>query len=361
MLSSVFLMFNGLALLWCLLEVWQAFPGIQITGTARFGFLIRLATRFLVLVYQALYFMWSVDTGGHTTGMQGEGDPMFWWWQYLWLSLIAMLPWVGEALLQPVPWLATYFGSSSNEYLNAFLNICYPLSRLYVGKRVHESFGNAVGYIFFWATLLTWKIYFSYQYEVKILVLPSVELYDDYVNFPDRSFAKIVTLIVMRWVPQALIFLIDTSIWFAGWSAAAGSIIGFQEKLGEIRDFAGIRRAFMAIPEVFCAKVVCQGSSSLLRSGSSSGGAGGAGAGGGGGAGGYGAGLRSAIRFQAEFLDVRTQKWAAFAAVWNEVINQMRQSDVISNAEKDMLKFHSFGGFSKPVYLPIFQTAGSVE
>ncbi|CAN0165979.1 unnamed protein product, partial [Ectocarpus fasciculatus] len=65
--------------------------------------------------------------------------------------------------------------------------------------------------------------------------------------------------------------------------------------------------------------------------------------------------------FVREFLDLRTQKWATFAAVWNEVINNMRHSDVISNAEQGILKFHSFVGFAKPVYLPIFQTAGSVE
>ncbi|CAN0275368.1 unnamed protein product, partial [Discosporangium mesarthrocarpum] len=65
--------------------------------------------------------------------------------------------------------------------------------------------------------------------------------------------------------------------------------------------------------------------------------------------------------YVSEFLDVRTQKWASFAAVWNEVINKMRDSDVISNAEQSILKFHSFSGFAKPVYLPIFQTAGSVE
>ena len=50
-----------------------------------------------------------------------------------------------------------------------------------------------------------------------------------------------------------------------------------------------------------------------------------------------------------EFLDLRTQKWATFAAVWNEVINNMRYSDVISNAEQGILKFHSFAGFAKPV------------
>lgn len=49
----------------------------------------------------------------------------------------------------------------------ALLNICYPLSRVYVGKRVSEPVGAAMKYIFFWATLLAWKLYFSYQYEVR--------------------------------------------------------------------------------------------------------------------------------------------------------------------------------------------------
>lgn len=38
-------------------KVWQAFPSIQITGTAKCGFLVRLSMRFLILVYQSLYFM----------------------------------------------------------------------------------------------------------------------------------------------------------------------------------------------------------------------------------------------------------------------------------------------------------------
>src|SRR5690606_22638643 len=61
------------------------------------------------------------------------------------------------------------------------------------------------------------------------------------------------------------------------------------------------------------------------------------------------------------FLDVRTQKWVIFARVWNEVIDHMRRSDIISNAERDTLKFDRFDWLSKPVYLPVLQTAGCVE
>eukprot|EP00611_Tribonema_gayanum_P022145 TRINITY_DN4392_c0_g1_i8.p1 TRINITY_DN4392_c0_g1~~TRINITY_DN4392_c0_g1_i8.p1 ORF type:complete len:2019 (+),score=952.03 TRINITY_DN4392_c0_g1_i8:563-6058(+) len=202
--SSVFLIFNLCGIVWCILEVWHSYPGINISGTAKTGFLLRLCIRFLLLVYQALYFMWSVDSPSTKAGMQVQGPPLFWWWQYLWLSCLAMSTYIIEALMQLWPWLTTFILTRDSDFVNAFLNLFFP------------------------------------------------------------ARAEIGGMIPPRYVDPS-------------------------------------------------------------------------------------------------FLDVRTQKWAAFAAVWNEVINQMRLSDVISNAEQDMLKFHKFTGFSKPVYLPIFQTAGSVE
>lgn len=63
---------------------------------------------------------------------------------------------------------------------------------------------------------------------MTILVLPSVEIYDDYVNYPNTSYWGMFFLILLRWIPQMCIYLIDTSIWFACWTAMAGSIVGFQ-------------------------------------------------------------------------------------------------------------------------------------
>lgn len=241
MASTAFWSANFLGIMWTVLEVWQAFPGIQMTGTAKGGFLVRLSLRFLVLVFQSLYFMWStqrIPVEGRT-GMQAEGDYVFWWWQYLWLSFFAMVPYALECFQQVFPPIATWLCNCDSDYLQALLNICYPLSRVYVGKCVDEPVGKAVKYIFFWATLLSWKIYFSYKYEVLILVLPSVELYDDYVNYPKTSYWGMFFLIILRWIPQMFIYLIDTSIWFACWTAMTGSVVGFQVRS---RDrWAGMR------------------------------------------------------------------------------------------------------------------------
>ncbi len=369
-LSSVFITMNLLPIIWCVLEVWQVYPGILVTGTASVGFITRLCTRFIILTYQVQYFLFSVNENPKSPRMQAQGTPVFWWWQYIWISIAAMLPHIFEITWQILPSLGVSLGLCKNDLWRAFRNISYPASRLYVGQRIYAPFSDVSRYMFFWGTLVAFKMWFSYKFEVRVLVLPTVEIFDDYSNFPNKNFIRSAVLVICRWIPQFLIYLIDTSIWFAVWSSISGIIIGFQYGLGEVQDFSGIRKMFMRIPKEFCSKLMPKGVVSRETSLTDM-------------SGGYypctpkqstqdlhaeettkllvNSDGKSIRRYVAEFLDNRTQVWAAFAAVWNEVINQMRLTDSISNAERDVLKFHSFSGFSKPVYLPIFQMAGCVE
>ncbi len=366
-ISSVLITINFLPILWCMLEVWQVYPGIQVTGTASVGFIVRLCTRFIILTYQVQYFLFSVNENPSTPIMQAQGTSVFWWWQYIWISIPAMLPQFFDITWQILPSLGVSARNCKNDVWQAFRNISYPTSRLYVGQSIFAPFTDVLGYLFFWGTLIAFKMWFSYKFEVKVLVLPTLEISDDYCNLPNKNFIRTALLIICRWIPQLMIYLIDTSIWFAVWSSITGIIMGFQYRLGEVQDLSGIRKMFMQIPKEFCSKLMPKGTvsretsladvsnttstpteatrllaadeSTKLR----------------------GNDAKTIRRYVAEFLDNRTQVWAAFAAVWNEVINQMRLTDSISNAERDILKFNSFSGLSKPVYLPIFQMAGCVE
>ena len=68
------------------------------------------------------------------------------------------------------------------------------------------------------------------------------------------------------------------------------------------------------------------------------------------------------VRVQvASYLDVSTEKWLTFSAIWNDIVGHLRETDLISNYEKSTLLFHNLQGFQKPIYLPIFQTAGLIE
>lgn len=62
-----------------------------------------------------------------------------------------------------------------------------------------------------------------------------------------------------------------------------------------------------------------------------------------------------------DLLDVRSQRWMVFGRVWNEIILKLRAGDYINNAEQDMFLFTQYSFLSKPIYLPLYQTAGCVS
>ena len=366
--SGVFWIFNSLQLTFGVLEVWAVYPGIQVSGTAVCGFVFALGTRLLILAYQTLYLMWafgpSFDSTTNHFGL--EEDSLFWWWQYIWLSLLCMLPWVFEVLMQIYPACSTKFYTSRNEYVQSFLNILFPLSRIYTGKEVHESFWHTVTYVLYWLSLMAWKLYFSYVFEVYSMVLPTLQITDDYINYSNQSFAKMSFLLTMRWMPQFLVYLIDMSIWYAVWQGFAGTAVGFSENLGDVKTMNDIRANFGRAPELFCQKMLSsdagsrRGSMASMMSLASEGSM---------------DGRQRSSESQAllgsdphnlqsyvnRLLDVKIQKWVMFSEVWNEIIEHFRQEDIISNKERSNLMFSRFDGFSQAIYLPVFQTAGVMD
>ena len=356
--SAVFWVYNALHLLWALLEVWAIFPGIQLSGTDVCGSVFVLVARFLTLVHQTLYMMWAFSPQKGVY-LSIESDSTFWWWQYIWLSLLVMIPYFVEAVLQIVPSWMTKLYTSQNEFVQSFLNILYPMSRLYVGKEVHESFSHTIVFVFFWITLKAWKLFFSYIFEVYSMVLPTLQLTDDYLNYPNQSFAKMVLLLSMRSLPQFIVYVIDMSIWYAAWQAFAGTAVGLSDHLGDIRSMDDIRMNFGQAPEHFCKKLLspdagsCRGSSASFLGASTNNLTEGTSL--------LGTDPHKLQSYVNRLLDVRIQKWVMFSAAWNEIVDHFRQEDIISNTENDNLNFSQFDGFSQAIYLAVFQTAGVIE
>jgi callose synthase len=356
--SAIFWIFNALHLAWALLEVWSSYPGVQLSGTDVCGSIFVLVARFLTLIYQTLYLMWAFSPQkGVYLGI--EADSTFWWWQYIWLSLLVMIPYFVEAFLQLVPSWGAKLWMSQNNYVQSFLHILFPLSRLYVGKEVQESFGHVVVYAFFWITMMVWKLFFSYIFEVYSMVQPTLELVDDFLNYPNQSFFKMIVLLFMRWLPQFIVYIIDMSIWYAAWQAFAGTSVGFSDRLGDIRSMDDIRMNFGRAPEHFCKKLLSPdagsrrgssasflGSTNNLAEGQSL----------------LGNGESQKLQsYVNRLMDVRIQKWVMFSAAWNEIVEHFRTEDIVSNQESDNLKFSQFDGLSQAIYLPVFQTAGVIN
>ena len=88
------------------------------------------------------------------------------------------------------------------------------------------------------------------------MVLQTIQLTDDYANFPNQSFVKMGLLLSLRWLPQFIVYCIDMSIWYAVWQAFAGTSVGFLDHLGDIRSMKDIRNSFGRAPEHFCSKML---------------------------------------------------------------------------------------------------------
>ena len=409
-MSVVFMIANFSNILWICLESWVLYPGSTVTNTAMSAYFLRLAFSYCILVLQGVYYYRSFDdrsnVGESEWSLHGDSDNAWWWWQYVWVSTLTLAPSMVQSIFCTwIPSLTSVVLAWQNDIIQTFLNIFYPFSTLFVGKKLHTSQWNTMQYALFWSTLLCWKIYFGYYFIVKPIAVPTVELYDDYMNFLNVSIVKTLILMCIWWLPHYLVFLIDLAIWFAVWSSFVGAFQALLQRMGAVREIEHLREHFMRAPHAFCQRVMPPSSSvgfrnargppsqgqitpidsggeqlkrreqkktkslppqnrmshlstndlAALREGTtvleqektteSS--------------------MQTRIegtdnRF-AEFLDVRTQRWVVFSKVWNSFISSLRNADHISNAEQQTFKFDIFDWLSKPVYLPLFQTAGCVE
>ena len=422
--SFVFWEITFLSIIWTCLEVWSLYPNAIIPGPSVYGYLLRIMAGYLVLVYQTIYFCWAFSgdsgnpTGSKLTHFHSYGDANFWWWQYIWLSLLTTFFYFLQSVLAFFPSVNNAILTFKNELFQAVLQICYPTAQLYVGKELHVPQRDVVKYILFWLSLILFKLWFGYRYIVFPVTIPSLELYDDYMNFAEIKFVKTAMLIFVWWFPHFMVYIIDLSIWYSMWSSIVGGFIALVDRQGAVRDAESLRSHFMRSPLAFCTKLMpysanlemadlkssvstvsltavnirsanpkpyqeskLRGAVEMTNMNSNP----------------FGMNKKSLSsadlqRYQLDssdrvqpaqavdgtaddllspegdlssgmqsFLDVRNERWIIFAKVWNEIIDRLRLTDHLNDAEREMLVFSSFNFLSKPVYLPIYQTAGCLE
>ena len=412
MMSAVFLVMNCLGIVWSILEVWMGLQAetnscatFKTRREAKHGVMLRLLTRFVFLFFQVKFYGLSLEGGGldlkPAEHLSAKNVQLENWWMYVWISVALHTVWFIECVFQCWPYLSTFVFECRNHYVKALLDIVFPQSRNYTGKRVYEPFKKWLVYSFFWFFVVSVKIAFSYKFEVTPLALPALELADDQVNFLNQNLYLTIVLIVVRWLPFVAIYMLDMIIIYSLAAGLVGLVVGLIEKLGQVRDFAGIRENFMRTPESFFSRLIFntddtrskrsrkashvsdlgmsrrftasrndllaaaadaeerQPLMTALNAGMQHLGTGASVTGGSNGG-------RASPHYQSvdnadAFMDVGTTKWRAFSTAWNKVVLNLRSTDIINNDERDMLLFHFFTGFAKDIYLPVFQTAGSVE
>ncbi|DAZ95935.1 TPA: hypothetical protein N0F65_009097 [Lagenidium giganteum] len=133
----------------------------------------------------------------------------------------------------------------------------------FVGRSLPVPMRAYCRYTCFWLVLLVVKLLFDYQFMVKGLVETSLFIWnarqEDYLKYShflvQFSFHNILYLFFL-WIPAFFVFAYDAQIFYAILSVVWGSFAGFNLRIGELRSFRILRLTFKSIPRVFNKKIV---------------------------------------------------------------------------------------------------------
>ena len=155
-----------------------------------------------------------------------------------------------------------------------------------------------------------------------------------------------ILVLIVRWTPLLLMYMIDTQLWFMLWTAMFGTVIGCQMHIGEVPNMEMVRERFLAASENFNLKILSDavplietkealhappafdrpnatdGASAALRSGIAM------------------AELRESLLDGNGADTLRNESMRYFAAAWNAVLADMRSADLLSNSERQVCNRH---------------------
>ncbi|CAI0409346.1 unnamed protein product, partial [Linum tenue] len=220
-----------------------------------------------------------------------------------------------EMILFFVPAVRKFIEMSNFQVFRTFSWWTQP--RLYVGRGMQETQVSVFKYTLFWFLVLLTKFIFSYSFEVKPLIQPTrlilkigVQKYDWHELFPKvKSNAGAIVAI---WAPILVVYFMDTQIWYSVFCTIFGGVYGILHHLGEIRTLGMLRSRFHTLPYAFYVSLVPPSAKSDKKAGFFN--------------------KRSHNGFESG-----TNGVAKFALVWNQIVNNFRQEDLISNRELDLM------------------------
>ncbi|KAL3754837.1 hypothetical protein ACJRO7_002003 [Eucalyptus globulus] len=251
---------------------------------------------------------------------------------------IYMIPNVLAAILFFVPYLRRTMERSSMFPITVLMWWAQP--KLYVGRGMHEDIFSLLKYTMFWIMLLVCKLAFSYYVEISPLVGPTqlilemhLDNYQWHEFFPHSAVTHNIGVVIAIWAPIVLVYFMDTQIWYAIFSSLFGGFDGAFSHLGEIRTLGMLRSRFDTVPKAF--------SEHLLPSSSSS-----------------SSDARKARRQQDDLI--LRKNIANFSRMWNKFIQTMREEDLISNRERDLLLVPSSSNDVSVVQWPPFLLASKI-
>ncbi|KAJ7957439.1 Callose synthase-like protein [Quillaja saponaria] len=207
--------------------------------------------------------------------------------------------------------------------------------RYYVGRGLYERSTDFIRYMLFWLVVLGGKFSFAYFLLIKPLVKPTrtivtedtvVYSWHDFVSKNNHNALTVATL----WVPVVAIYLLDIYIFYTLVSAVWGFLLGARDRLGEIRSLEALHKLFEQFPGAFVDTLHVSVPN------------------------------RTSHRSSSQAVENTKVDAARFSPFWNEIINNLREEDYITNLEKELLLMPKNSGDVPLVQWPLFLLSSKI-
>eukprot|EP00457_Paulinella_chromatophora_P000089 gb/GEZN01000089.1/.p1 GENE.gb/GEZN01000089.1/~~gb/GEZN01000089.1/.p1 ORF type:complete len:2202 (-),score=366.59 gb/GEZN01000089.1/:786-7310(-) len=360
-----------------LLEVWACY-GMK--SPSKFGFFVRLILKAAALIMLSFYYYnaWESSRYVATYFDPNRNDVTDAWKVYFLLASLYAIPWLCRVVCAFKPGISTW-ARNSKGLVNKLLHFWWPCCYTFVGKDMHSSSATTYKYQIYWISMMLWKAFVSYFYQIAPLMYPTLRFLSDSRRPKVLDWLAVSIL----WLPFVVVFFFDFMIWNSLWQCIAGIQVGMVERVGEVQGFPMLAKLFTSAPGRFQKFLMGEDSDALDASNPSS---------------------RRNSLFKSPFAQQEAQavaeaastsfqssepagtlvtsakleeekatraagrpvkylsnKWKNFAIAWNEVIGDLRRDDMISNKESHTLIFRFNEETTKEFYLPLIVTADLVE
>ncbi|XP_050371424.1 callose synthase 9 [Argentina anserina] len=207
--------------------------------------------------------------------------------------------------------------------------------RYYVGRGMYERTTDFIKYMFFWLVILSGKFAFAYFLQIKPLVAPTKIIvttnaitytWHDLVSGNNYNALTIAAL----WAPVVVIYLLDLHVFYTLVSAVWGFLLGARDRLGEIRSLEALHKLFEQFPGAFMDTLHIR--------------------------------MPNRAYHQSSSEDIEKNKVDAsrFSPFWNEIINNLREEDYITDLEMELLVMPKNSGSLPLVQWPLFLLASKI-
>lgn len=327
-LLTVFITWSGLRLLQSVLDA-----GTQYSLVSRETFFLGLRMVLKSLVAVTWIVVFSVFYARIWIQKNADGN----WSQeadrrivvYLKTALVYIIPELLALALFILPWIR--IGIEEFNWTILYLFTWWFHTRIFVGRGVREGLVNNIKYALFWVVVLASKISFSYFLQIKPLVAPTKALLALHnVRYKwHEFFGKTNRMsVILLWTPVILIYLMDLQIWYSIFSSLVGAVIGLFSHLGEIRNIEQLRLRFQFFASALQFNLMpgeptLSAKATMVKK------------------------LRDAIqRLRLRYglgqaynkIESSQVEATRFALIWNEIVTTLREEDLISDREFELLE-----------------------